>query len=181
MQLQRVGPGQTAFEWTKSADYYQDKRKAVLRGDVHMVSLGYSLTLPAKPSDRADAPNRRGLTELWGQELTVIHAEPKAEKPARKDSNFADISAMDELEIESVQAVGDAALVSGDVDIQGEKIAYSSKTNEILIEGAGKRKAVLTYIDPDQGWGSWTGKIIRYNTLTRRVFAPDGKFRALTR
>ncbi len=49
------------------------------------------------------------------------------------------------------------------------------------IEGTGKRKAVLTYNDPEQGWGEWTGKIIRFNTVTRKVDAPRGKFRALTR
>jgi len=179
LRLRRVGDGQTGFWWKKSADYYQDKRKAVLRGDVHMVSRGYALTLPAKPSERADAPNRRHGTELWAQKLTVTHAQPKADKTAHKESGFADLSAMDELEIESVEAVsdvGDAALLSSDVSIQGHRIFYSTKTNEILIEGTRRQPATLTYNHPQKGWGTWTGKTVRYNTVTHTGYAPGGKF-----
>lgn len=181
MQFQRVGPGKTAFKWTDSADYYQDKRTVILLGDVRMVSLGYAMTLPAKPADRVNAPNRRDLTLLWAQKLTVTLAESNSDKTAQKGPGFGDISAMDELQIESIEATGDATLISGDVDIRGQKIAHSTKTNEILIKGSRKHKAVLTYFDPEKGWGTWQGPTIRYNTLTRRVDAPGGKFRAHAR
>ncbi len=179
LRLHRVGPGKTGFWWTDSADYYQDKRTAVLLGDVHMVSRGYALTLPAKPSELATAPNRRDLTQLRCHELNLTHAEPEADEASQKKSNFADLSAMDELEIESVEAVsdaGDATLVSSDVNIQGHRIFYSTKTNEILIEGTRRQKAILDYIDPEKGWGRWTGKTVRFNTLTHTGYAPGGKF-----
>ncbi len=182
MRFHRVGPGQTAFKWTDSVDYDQAKRTAVLLGDVRMVSLGYALTMPEKPSPQANAHNRRDLTKLWADKLTIIHAEPEADKNAQQDTSLADLSAMDELEIESIQAVGTksspAVLISSGLYIEGQTITHSTKTNEILIKGTRKRKAVLDYNDPEKGWGRWTGPTIRFNTVTHRAYAPGGKFNA---
>ena len=180
LRFHRVGLGQTAFEWTDSVDYDQAKRRAVLLGDVHMISRGYALTMPAKPSERAGASNRRDLTELWCQEFTLIHAESKTDGTSGGKSGMADLSGMDELEIESIRALGSksskAVLSSSDVHIEGQKIFHNAKSNEIIITGTRKQKAILEYSDPVKGWGRWTGNTVYYNTVTHTGSAPGGRF-----
>jgi len=180
LALQRVGPGQTAFVWKDSAKYRQDERTAILAGDVHMVSMGYALTLPGRsPSGTKAQKINRQRTELLCQTFTVTFAELKANKTKEKKSDFADLSAMDELQVEQIEASGDASLISDDVNIEGNKIIYNAKDNEILIEGSSKSQASLTYIDPDKGWGRWTGTKIHYDTAKHKADAPGGRFESL--
>jgi len=181
--LQRVGPGQTAFEWKESAKYRQDDRTAMLVGDVHMVSMGYALALPGRPSNGKE-PRGKNLhqTQLWCQTFTVTFAEPKADEADEHKSDFADLSAMDELEIERIEAKGpDTCLISKDISIEGaQSIVYDRKTEEIVIEGSRKSKATIIYLDPQRGqWVEWTVKFARYNVSTGELIAPSGSYRIL--
>jgi hypothetical protein len=172
--LQRVGPGQTAFEWKKSAKYYQDERTAVLAGDVHMVSMGYALTLPGRSqSGTGSAENKLHKTYLWCEKLTMTFAEPKAQGSEKDKTDFADLSAMDELEAERVEASGNVSLVSKDISIEGaQSIVYDRKAEEIVIEGSKKSKATVIYLDPQRGqWVEWMGKLAHYNVSTGELKA----------
>ncbi|NIA06994.1 MAG: hypothetical protein GWP14_05030 [Actinobacteria bacterium] len=179
--LQRVGPGQTAFEWKKSAKYYQDERTAVLAGDVHMVSMGYALALPGRSATATGySEKERHRTELWCQTFTITFAEPKTQASETDKSNFADLSAMDELDAKRVEASGNASLVSKDIRIEGaQSILYDRKTEQIVIQGSRKSKASVVYLDPQRGqWVEWTGKLAHYNVATGELKA-KGNFRVL--
>ncbi len=174
VRMERVGRGETAFWWTKSADYDLDERKAVLVGQVHMVSMGYTLTLPGR-SAGTDPAQKRQRTQMWCDEFTLTLAQPRETQADGTADSFANLSGMDELEIQSVRANGNARLSSRDLTIDGDKISHDTKANEIRIEGSRKRKAVLTHIDPQkQQWVRYRGKRVIYNTLERKAQAPGG-------
>ena len=182
LAMQRAGPGQTAFKWETSARYRQNARTAVLSGDVYMISMGYALSLPERSPKGTEKPdNKRHRTQLWCQTFTVTFAEPKTGESEASKSNFADLSAMDELEIERIEAAVDASLVSKDIRIENaQSIVYDRKTGEIVIKGSKKSKATVTYLDRQRGqWVEWTGKLARYNVSTGELEA-KGNFRILS-
>lgn len=182
MSMQRVGPGQTVFDWKTSSKYSQNARTAVLYGDVYMVSMGYALALPERsPKGTQPQENKRHRTQLWCQTFTVTFAEPETGESQESKSNFADLSAMDELEIERIEASIDVSLLSKDIRIEdAQSIIYNRKTGEIVIEGSRKSKASVTYLDPQKGqWVEWTGKLARYNVSTGELEA-KGNFRVLS-
>ena len=179
--LQRVGPGQTAFTWKTSARYRQKVRTAVLSGDVYMHSMGYALSLPERsPKGTETSDNKRHRTELWCQTFSVTFAEPKTQESETDKSDFADLSAMDELDVERVEASENARLVSKDISIEGaQSIVYDRKAKEIVIEGSRRSKATVEYLDPQRGkWVKWTGKLAHYNVSTGELKA-KGDFRIL--
>ena len=174
VRMERVGRGETAFWWTESADYDLDKRQAVLVGQVHMVSMGYTLALPSR-SARTDPAQKRQRTQMWCDEFTLTLAEPKETKTDQATGSFADLSGMHELEIQNVQAKGNARLFSADLTIDGEAISHDTKANEIRIEGSRRRKAELIYRDTEKKqWVRYRGKRVLYNTLERKAEAPGG-------
>ena len=180
--LRRVGPGQTAFEWRKSARYYQDKRKAVLTGDVHMVSMGYALTLPGRSSSPTDSKTKSlNRTEMWCQTFTIIFAEPESTEPEMAKSDFADLSTMDELRVELVETSGNASMVSKDISVEGaERILYDRDAGEIVIEGSRRSRATVVYLDPQRRqWIQWTGNHARYDVATGELKAKGGTSRVL--
>ena len=173
-------PGQTAFWWQDSASYRQSDRTAILNGNVHMISMGYSLSLPS-PSTGNDEPldKKRQRTELWCQKFTVAFAKPR-EAPGPAGADFADLSGMDELQISGIEADGFASLLASDVNAEGQTISYDIDSRLLQIDGSKRAKASLIYLNTEKAqWFHWTGRKILYDTLKRQGSAEGGKLEIL--
>ena len=181
--LQRVGPGQTAFSWETSGQYDQKEHTAVLTGNVHMGSMGYGISLPGRPPSLPQSPaDNRRRTDLWCQTFTITFASSPTSDggPAEQSQPFPDLSAMDELHIRKVSAVGEASLLSADVTIQGQDITYNPEEGRINIKGSRRSPANLTYVDPQNGrWAHWQGRTVTYDTNNHQGSAPGGRLQYL--